>query len=145
GSANSVGVGQYRLWVSAPGDPNPDHTGPRVLSTLVNYNRTGHPTTILVTFDEAVDPATFSSADVALVSATGVVRHPSSVTPTGFLNRQFLISIGTVPLGDYTLKIGPNVSDFAGNRMNQDGDGVNGEPIEDVYTEFITLDLQLPG
>jgi hypothetical protein len=125
GAEDGVGAGQYRLWVSAPGDPNPDRTGPRVLSTLVNYNlKTGLPTSILVTFDEDVDPATFSGADVTLISATGVVRHVSSVTPTSFLNREFLIFVGTVPLGDYTLKIGPNVTDFAGNRMNPDADAV---------------------
>jgi hypothetical protein len=141
GAAGGVGAGHYRLWVSAPGDPNPDQTGPRVVDTFVNYNiKTGRPMSIQVTFNEDVDPASFSPADVALVAADGTVRRPSSVTPVNFLNRQFVFHIGLVPPGDYTLRIGPNVTDFAGNRMNQDGDAVNGETSQDVYTEFVALE-----
>ena len=32
------------------------------------------------------------------------------------------------------MEIGPNIADVAGNLMNQDGDGTNGEAIQDRYT-----------
>src|SRR5262245_30779510 len=35
--------------------------------------------------------------------------------------------------------IGPNINDTAGNPMNQDGDGTNGEATEDQYTATTTL------
>jgi predicted outer membrane repeat protein len=108
----------------APGDPNPEQAGPRVIGTSVNYNpKTGFPISILVTFDKDVDPATFNAA---LVSAGGVVRHPSAA-PTG-ISREFLIFVANVPPGDYTLKIGPGVTDLAGN------------PMADEYSALINLD-----
>lgn len=141
GANNGVGAGQYRFWVHAPGDPNPDKTGARVLSTSVNYNiKTGVPMSILVTFSEDIDPATFTGADVSFIDAAGVVRHPSSVQVTGFGSRQFLIYVGTIPRADYTFKIGPNINDFAGNKLNQDGDLINGESSQDVYSALLSLE-----
>ncbi len=137
GSANALGAGAYRLWVSAPGDPNPDHTGPRVVTSEVTYSIKGIPTGILVTFNEDIDPSTFTAADVSFVSAANTVRHPSSVQAV--TGRQFRIAVNGIPMGDYTLKIGPDVRDFAGNEMNQDGDTVNGEAT-DVYSELIFLE-----
>src|SRR5262249_42283928 len=108
----------------APGDPNPEQAGPRVVGTSVNYNpKKGFPISTLVTFDKDVDPATFHAT---LVSDSGVVRHPS-VGP-GPTSSQFLIFVANVPLGDYTLKIGPGVTDLAGN------------PMADEYSALISLD-----
>ena len=138
---NGVGAGQYRLWVHGPNDATPDNTGARVLSMSVNYNtKTGAPMSTLVTLSEDIDSASFTGADVSFVNAAGVVRHPSSVQATGFGSRQFLIFVGTIAQGDYTLKIGPNINDFAGNKLNQDGDLFNGESVQDVYSEFFTLE-----
>ena len=36
--------------------------------------------------------------------------------------------------GDYTLSVGPDIRDAAGNRLDQDGDGTPGEPAADVFT-----------
>jgi hypothetical protein len=84
-----------------------------------------------VTFDKDVDPATFAAT---LVSDSGVVRHPS-VGP-GPAGSAFLIFVANVPLGDYTLKIGPGVTDLAGH------------PMADEYSALIILDslgLDDPG
>src|SRR5262249_20620631 len=76
GRADIVGFGNAGVYVSRnEGDPSPEQAGPRVVGTSVNYNpKTGFPISILVTFDKGVDPATFGAT---LVSAGGVVRHPS--------------------------------------------------------------------
>jgi hypothetical protein len=145
GSANGNTTGRYLLAVAAPGDPNPDHDGPRVATTVNTYTpKTGILTSILVTFNEDIDPATFTAADVAFVNAAGVVRHPASVTQVS--SRQFRISATGLPAGDYTLRIGPDIRDFAGNAMNQNGNAVNGEAA-DVFTDIIStsLGLDLPG
>src|SRR5205085_1716303 len=39
--------------------------------------------------------------------------------------------------GRYTVKIGPDVQDTAGNYMNQDGDGANREATVDVFTGYV--------
>jgi subtilisin-like proprotein convertase family protein len=41
--------------------------------------------------------------------------------------------------GNYRVDIGPNINDFAGNPMNQNGNPVNGEATADKDTEFFTL------
>jgi hypothetical protein len=141
GAANGNTAGSYVLALTAPGDPNPnpDHDGPRVVSTWLSYTqKTGVPTSLTVMFNEDIDPATFTAADVTFTNASGVVRHPSSVTM--LTTREFVIPRGSLPLGEYTLKIGPDVRDFAGNEMNQDGDAVNGEVTQDAYTELLTLE-----
>ena len=38
------------------------------------------------------------------------------------------------------ISVGPEVSDVAGNLMDQDGDGVLGEAGEDVFTASVTLE-----
>ena len=84
---------------------------PRVVATSVTYQpKLGVPTSLVVTFNEDVDPATFSGADVTFVGTDGTVRHTSAVRPVNALNRQFLVPVAAIPLGDYTLKIGPNVA-----------------------------------
>src|SRR5262249_12066753 len=46
--------------------------------------------------------------------------------------------------GTYTVQIGPEIQDFSGNRMNQDGDGNNGETPDDIYTaQFQVTGLQV--
>src|SRR5262249_57177823 len=45
---------------------------------------------------------------------------------------------GTPPRGTYNLGVGPNITDVAGNAMDQNGNGVNGEP-GDAYTTGYTL------
>ena len=47
--------------------------------------------------------------------------------------------------GDYYIRIGPGVTDLAGNTMDQDGDGVGGESPDDQYTFSFTVDTTLPS
>ena len=40
--------------------------------------------------------------------------------------------------GAYVMTIGPDITDVTGNLMNQNGDGINGEPSKDSYTARFT-------
>src|SRR5439155_9148050 len=40
---------------------------------------------------------------------------------------------GKTLTGSYTVRVGPDVADVAGNRMDQDRDGVNGEATQDMF------------
>src|SRR5262249_36515477 len=63
------------------------------------------------------------------VPVTGVTVVPNSA------NRKFDVAISPRSiLGNYTMVIGPDVRDFSGNPMNQDGDAINGETPSDQYT-----------
>jgi hypothetical protein len=137
GGKDGLSMGSYRFWLNVPTAANPDHSGPRVLSAVTQGGSVSHPlpTRFLVTFDEDVNPSTFTLSDVRFIDSAGTAIVPSSLTEvTGSYHRQWRVGIPILPDGTYTLRIGPNLNDFAGNLMNQDNDSVNGEAIQDRYT-----------
>ena len=91
-------------------------------------------------FNEAINPASVSTADVAVFTGpagedlrgqiTGVSASGSTLTVTFF--DQF------AP-GNYHIEIGPNLLDAAGNPMDQDRDGSTGESLEDRFVADTVL------
>lgn len=94
-------------------------------------------TALTVTFDGPVDPSTFTLADIVSLTdpnanpiAPMSVRDITPTPPPGQPNNHNVYEIlipDQTTLGFYTLILGPDISDFAGNKMNQNGDLVNGE------------------
>lgn len=83
------------------------------------------------TFDRAIDPATFTVEDVLGKSPTGWSvslrgTDPIVALPDGCTFEVYLASSASVA-GRWWMEIGPGILDLAGNPMNQDGNGVNGE------------------
>lgn len=119
--------------------PVRDTIGPRVLR--VSWNRTAQ--SLLgarVTFSETI--ASFSAGSVVV---TGPGNQRIRLLSIRRINRNSLGSTfdltftpQTLP-GTYTLRIGPNVTDLAGNPMDQNADGINGDPVRDTYVAQITL------
>lgn len=112
-------------------------TGPRIVEVLPEAAVTTLLEEFTVRFSELVDPASFTDADVMLTGPSGniVVTRP---TPLGEGRWRIAFAEQRVE-GNYTLRIGPTVTDFAGNAMNQDADEVNGEP-EDAFETTVFLD-----
>jgi len=97
---------------------------------------------VFVTFNEAVNPSTFTPADVTLAGPDGLVGV-SGVTPQpGDTFRIVLDATLTTP-GTYTLLVGPSILDVDGNPMDQNVDGINGDPILDRYAG--TFDITSSG
>jgi subtilisin family serine protease len=93
--------------------------------------------TIQVTFNEEVNPATFTPAQVALTGPGGAIGGVSVAPVVGSNDHTFAITFPTQSAaGAYTLKVGPNVQDWYGNAMNQDRNGTNGEA-SDAFVETI--------
>ncbi len=91
-------------------------------------------TSVTVTFNEEINPATFSPSQATL-SGPGGSKSGVSVTPVaGSNDHQFVISFPaqTAP-GTYTLTVGPSIEDWYGNAMDQNRNGVNGEA-SDTFT-----------
>ena len=122
------------------GTNRPDVTGSKIMA--VTPTTSGSTITgFRVKFNEAIQTATFTTSDVTLlapngnpVSLTGV--SVAAVANTG--NSEFTI-LGNVfstlnTAGAYTLTIGPDILDLAGNKMNQDGDALNGELVQDQFS-----------
>ena len=117
-----------------------DAGGPRVIGhspTQVASSANGL-NTITVSFDKAIDPATFSGTDVVLKDPQGIVVEPVIVSPvSGSGNQQFALTFANRTVrGTYRLTVGPELRDSLGNAMNQDGDISNGEP-SDFYSGTI--------
>ena len=81
-----------------------------------------------VAFNEAIDPTTFTTVDVSLsgppdvgaVNVTGVTQLDAT---------DYRVSFGALSeRGTYQVAIGPNIADPQGNLMDQNQNGVNGEP-----------------
>jgi hypothetical protein len=108
-----------------------DHTGPRVVSVGPASPALTRVDSIDVTFSEAIDPASFTAADLS--SSTVALPSVAHIDPLGPASFRVRFSSPLQP-GVYALSLGPSVSDLGGILMDQDEDGVPGEAGQDVYT-----------
>jgi hypothetical protein len=104
----------------------------------VTFSRNGSPT--------PVDPSTFTPADVVLKDPNGnviPVRQVLDIAPkagngTSQHNIYELEFAGTTA-GTYTVAIGPKISDFSGNQMDQNNDGSNGDQFNDIFHGTVSI------
>jgi hypothetical protein len=91
-----------------------------------------------ITFNELVDLSTFIPAAITLTGPAGTipVNQPQFVSGT-----TYSISFAAQAVeGGYSLTIAPSVRDIAGNKMDQNQNGVNGES-GDSFTGSFTIAL----
>jgi RHS repeat-associated protein len=88
-------------------------------------------------FSEPIDASTFRTSDITIVKPNGSTIAATGIQNVG-LNRYRISFSSQTLVGVYHVKIGPNVTDLAGNRLDQNGDGVGGEPA-DVYDGTFNL------
>ena len=117
--------------------------GPYALPSTPGGSVTSSPgfSSVQVSFNEEINPATFTAAQVTLSGPGGVIPSGEvTVTPvSGSNDHEFQISFpGQTIAGTYTLKVGPSVQDWYGNDMNQNRNGVNGEAA-DAFSEAIQV------
>ncbi len=96
---------------------------------------------LIVTFSSAVDPQTMTLAKIAGVTAPDgtkiTLANVVDITPPGANNLHNIYEIvfatpQSAP-GFYSVTLGPNISDSAGNEMDQNQNGIDGESTADVY------------
>ena len=117
---------------------------------LVYFERTGNATLELFAAagERTAEDLANQVFDLVGDTANGglEVRTPETVRAVGgFVNgllaSEFLLEFAPISLnGNYRLQLEPDVMDALGNPLNQDGDSRNGEPIDDRYEGFFTLD-----
>ena len=89
-------------------------------------------------FSEAIDKTALTTADVAITRPDGQAVAATGIQEVGL--HRFRISFAAQTLvGTYHVKIGPEVTDLAGTKLDQNRNGVAGEPIEDVYDATFNL------
>ena len=118
-----------------------DHVGPQALwisPTMVGSALSA----VTVMFSEPINAASFTASDVAITGPASSVALAMVGNPVDSGDhRTFTITLAQPQAirQDYAIKIGPDVRDLAGNKMNQDGDLVQNES-----TDFYTSTIQLP-
>lgn len=131
--------GRVNLFNALQAAPN-DQDGPKVDSSAWSGPQEGEVDTVTVTFNESIDLLTFTTSDVALTGPNGSIVV-DSVTSTNAENTVFEVSFAAqTDVGDYTMDIGPDVADIAGNLMDQDMDGTGGEAGDDVFTTSFSIE-----
>lgn len=131
--------------VSPPASPPPppaaDVTGARVTSAVFTGQAANTFDRVRLTFNEAIQAGSFTTADVASLSGPGgVALTPTGVNPVAGTNNQFDVTFDTqTAVGGYAVTVGPDVLDLAGNAMDQNQNGANGENPADRYSATGTL------
>ncbi len=123
--------------------PTPsDATGARVTAAVFSGAAAGTVDRVRLSFSEAIDPASFTPADVAAITGPAGPIGTAGVTVTpvaGSGNTQFDVAFPAQALaGTYQVALGADVRDLAGNPLDQNGNGVNGEA-GDGYTAGYAL------
>jgi hypothetical protein len=91
-----------------------------------------------VWFCETIDTTTFTTDDVNIVKPDGTTVVAASIQNVGLNEFQITFPAQTL-VGTYHIKVGPNFTDLAGNLLDQDRDGIFGEPVDDVYDATFNL------
>ncbi len=97
-----------------------DKTGPRVVSQTPEVQSISPFSTWSVTFSEALDPSTVQTSDFVLRNPSNGAIGISTATLSADGLTVTLTFGAQYTEGDYTLTVGPEIRDLAGNRMDQD-------------------------
>ncbi|MGB2824653.1 MAG: C25 family cysteine peptidase, partial [Phycisphaerae bacterium] len=128
--------------VTLTGTPaGPDVRGPAVRRHEPSGPVTGSLAAVAFVFDDVMDTSSFAVAD-DVVSFTGpagdLLGEITGHTWTN--NRTLEVQFHAQAVaGAYRMVIGPNITDDTHNAMNQDGDAINGEAVEDRYAATIEV------
>jgi serine protease len=118
------------------GPPPPDTAGPRVIAADASGSTSA--SSVRLTFSEAIDPGSFDALDVtSFVGPAGSIVVTGVTPVAGSTGTQFdLVFANQSVAGTYSFVIGPDIRDVAGNAMNQNGDGANGEADDSFQGSF---------
>lgn len=110
----------------------PDVSPPRVVSVSPAGETTAAVDRITVDFNKAIDPSTFTPSDVVLLDGPNGPITPTSVDSVSATSFEIVIPLQSA-VGNYAFTIGPDIRDVDGRQLDQDQDGVAGEPLDDQF------------
>ena len=115
--------------------------GPHVVSAIPNATGARPVSSVRLTFSAAIDPSTFTPADVRnFTGPHGAIRVTAVRPVAGSGGKQFDVTfLAQSAPGNYQFEIGPDIRDLAGNLLDQNGNSVNGENPADTFTAHFTI------
>ncbi len=125
-----------------PPPPPADANGARVVSGAFSGTASTDFNRVRLTFNEAIDATSFTATDVVALSGPGgAAISPFGVSVVGGSNgTQFDVTFAAQSaFGTYSITVGPDILDLAGNAMNQNQNAVNGEATADQYSTGATI------
>jgi subtilisin family serine protease len=134
--AGKVATGGRLDLAQAVGTSRTAVSGPQITSLTANGPSAGPISSVRVTFNQAIDLTTFTTADIdSFTGPNGSIVATGVQAVSGSGNKQFDITFAkqTTP-GNYTIVIGPNIKDTSGLLMDQNRNGISGEATADRYT-----------
>ena len=125
--------GRLNLFKALDDSPPPDQEGPHIVAHTPTGDVRGPVSTVEFTFSE--DVTNVSVDDVIRFVGPGGADLTDQITDFSASGNQATVTFASqnVP-GFYSLTVGPDITDAAGNPMDQDRDGTNGEVPDDQYT-----------
>jgi subtilase family serine protease len=120
-----------------------DQTGPYVVARSPNERIKGPIPNIIIEFNEEIEASSLSIHDISMVEENGTQIIFDQIVKQSD-KRYVIIPKISITSGSYTFKIGPEISDLAGNFMNQDQDSICGELSDDHYECKFIIDQQGP-
>lgn len=113
-----------------------DMTGPRIIAAVPNG--AASVSSIRLTFSEPIETATFTAADITrFTGPKGKVDVKQVKAVAGSNNTQFDVTFAAqTATGTYQFDLGPYIADMAGNLMDQDGNGIQGEAADAYRVVF---------
>jgi hypothetical protein len=139
--------GAHAFWDDIRVQAGGDVFGPAVTNQIPSGVTMAPVDQIIVTFDEPINPLTFTVQDMAVRGPLGLLplAGAGAVQDSGD-QRTFVIHLAEAQnlSGTYTVVIGPNVLDLAGNPMNQNQDALQGDGYTDGSFTIPVIPAGLP-
>ena len=119
-----------------------DYSGPRIVLHSPAGIVPEPANEVHVTFNEPINEGSFTIDDVMVTADALLLYIPvTDIRPCGFDTYRIAFDGPGLPV-DYHVLVGPHVEDLAGNEMDQDADGINGEMSDDTYdASFVVVDV----
>ena len=110
-------------------------SGPQVISSLFSGSLPSRYDRVRFTFNTRINAATITPSDALLTGPGGTIPIRAITAVAGTNNTQFEATFDaqTTP-GSYTFSVGPDLFDMAAHRMDQNRNGINGEPADRFAT-----------
>ena len=118
--------------------------GPRITNMTPSVALTPIVSSVTVSFDQPIDPASFTASDVSISGPSGAV---AATGVTLVSNTTWMVSFQPQSTdGTYAVKVGPNIDELAGNihGLDQNGDGLAGDGTNDVFMGTFVIDGTAP-
>ncbi|MDX2463630.1 MAG: S8 family serine peptidase, partial [Porticoccus sp.] len=115
---------------------SPSGAGPRIVVASPIGDITTPIDRVDLTFDHVINANTITAADISISGPDGPIAPIDVISLNDFVF-EVLFPVQTA-LGVYDVEVGPEIEDSLGRVMDQDRDGIPGEPFEDRFHVMFT-------